>query len=165
MSRNAFTRVIYMSQVLKPSLRYRRTRRSALASREANLQTRVWLQRGHLGIPAVVVDGVSLRHPQRRTLPQRERRQEDHKPDPSAPNEPTEDIRGFSLERDSILQPSNQTLVLHTDHKRSQSSVSSENWLQFNYFCSVIQIYSRVITSETPYFQKPVLLFFLINPL
>lgn len=76
------------------------------ATREANLQTCFWLQRGHLGVPAVVVDGVALRHPQRRTLAQREKRQEDHKLDPSAANGPTEDdIRGFSLEYSSILQP------------------------------------------------------------
>lgn len=122
----------------------------------ANLQTRFRVQRGHLGIPAVVVDGVSLRHPQHRVLPQRERREQDGKPDPSVPNGgPAEDdIIVFSLEYNSILQPGNQTLILYTDDKRSWSSVMEENGLQFNYFCSVIPIYPRVIKFEARYFPK-----------
>lgn len=131
-------------------------RASDLRGGGVNLQTRFRVQRGHLGIPAVVVDGVSFRHPEHRVLPQRERRVWHDKPDPSVPNAgPAEDdIRGFSLEYNSILQPGNQTLILYTDDKRSWSSVMEENGLQFNYFCSVIPIYPRVIKSEARYFSE-----------
>lgn len=136
---------------------------SQLATREANLHTCFWLQRAHLGVPAVVVDGVALRHPQRRTLSRREKRQEDHKLDPSAANAPTSEA--FPLSTIQYYNPCNQTLIQHTDHKRSWSSVMEENGLHFNYFCSVIPIYSGAIKSKTPYFRNPPCCLILLNPL
>lgn len=49
--------------------------RRALAKIELNSQACVRVKRGHLGVPAVVVDSVSLCHPQHWTLPQNTRKE------------------------------------------------------------------------------------------
>lgn len=60
-----------------------------------NSQTRVRLQRVHVGVPAVVVDGVSFSHPQNRTLSRegkRKHREESNFSDGGASLQQTESL-------------------------------------------------------------------------
>lgn len=77
-----------------------------------NSQACIWVQGVHFGIPAVVVDGVSLCHPQHRALPWRDRRRGD---------QPEHVIWPMGSIMMLVLNSRLQETILH-------SSYAGENW-------------------------------------
>lgn len=123
-------------------------------------QARVRLQRVHLGVPAVVVDGVSFCHPQHWTLAENKRKDRQsvteglrppalrnvgqrHWLDPSALrltlNKWLPRKIQFQKPVEACEKQSNQQSIFSSHYKGCKIS-TRENGLYFNYFCSVIPI-------------------------
>lgn len=113
-----------------------------------DLQARVSIQRIHLGVPAVVVDGVSLCHPQHWTLQERRQTNSTYKTIIDSRQcwcwTWTGNQRGCSLLWESVWEPEWHRVRNATefDFRRHLQKV---NGFYGNCFCSVIPIHHQVV--------------------